>query len=345
MTAIPVFGSGWMFWLALGAVAWLIFSKGKAVAEDQGALVCDAIPGATFRWTGVIGERVEANVEHWLAPAPVANPGMLEMFRKRDREPVPDLVPWAGEFVGKYLISAIQARRMTDHPELETLLREIIPELIRTQAEEGYLGPFRREERLLGHWDLWGHYHIMLALLMWYTDTGDPSARDSAIRAADLIGNTFLDTDHRILDAGSPEMNMAVIHALGWLYRITGTDRYLRLMREIEIHSYSILRSPTYDPHVVSLMGGDAVAVVGGDDRVVLGLDARRVAHVRGGLEVHQKDGRPPALTLVHAQARRDAVQAAVAQPVHQENAPVLKAHQVPGMLARQGERSLAHPA
>src|SRR5437879_4511525 len=85
---------------------------------DHGALQFDSLPHAHFMFAGMVGERVEANVENWLLRAPQTNPGMLEMFRMRDRQPVPQLVPWAGEFVGKYLISAIQALRMTDDPRL-----------------------------------------------------------------------------------------------------------------------------------------------------------------------------------------------------------------------------------
>ena len=33
---------------------------------------------------------------------------MLEIFRDRDRQPLRDMVPWAGEFAGKYLTSAVQ---------------------------------------------------------------------------------------------------------------------------------------------------------------------------------------------------------------------------------------------
>ena len=225
----------------------------------MGRLVCDSAPDSHYRLQGIIGQRLAANVDNWLLRAPDANPGMIEMFRLRDRQPVPDLVPWAGEFVGKYLISAIQARRMTDRPELDAHLRRFIPELIATQADDGYLGPFRKEERLLAHWDLWGHYHCMLALMMWHEDTGDRAALDCAIRAGDLICATYLDTGggalpadsgagilpadsgagilparRRIIHAGSPEMNMAVIHALGRLHRHTGEERYLRMMREIE---------------------------------------------------------------------------------------------------------------
>jgi DUF1680 family protein len=159
---------------------------------------------------------------------------MIEMFRLRDRKPIPDLVPWAGEFIGKYLISAVQARRMVDDPAFDEFLRDFIAEFISTQAEDGYLGPFRKEERLLGHWDLWGHYHCMLGLMMWYEDTGDEAALKCAVRAADLICNTYLDTGRRPIQAGSDEMNLSVIHALGRLYRHTGDHRYFRMMRIIE---------------------------------------------------------------------------------------------------------------
>lgn len=211
----------------------------SVVADSQsprprGTLVLQSPTSVRLRLSGPMGERVSRNIEQWLLPVVDSNPRMIEMFRTRDRKPEPDLVPWAGEFVGKYLISAIQACRMADKPELRQHVRRTIEELISTQAEDGYLGPFRKEERLLGHWDLWGHYHIMLALLMWHQETKDEHALQAAIRIGDLICNTFLDTDKRVIDAGSHEMNMAVIHSLGWLYRETGNERYLRMMREIE---------------------------------------------------------------------------------------------------------------
>ena len=36
-----------------------------------------------------------------------------------------------------------------------------------------------------------------------------------------------------MFDAGSHEMNMGIIHALGQLYRETGNERYLRMAREV----------------------------------------------------------------------------------------------------------------
>jgi len=201
---------------------------------DQGSLTFHSIPGARWQFRGVLGQRLAANLTNWLLRAPSANPGMIEMFRVRDRTPAPNLVPWAGEFVGKYLISAIQALRMTDDPALSKQVSEIIRQLIASQAKDGYLGPFPKEIRLKANWDLWGHYHVMEALLMWHDATGDEAALNACRRAGDLICRTFLDQPLRVFDAGSHEMNMAVIHGLGQLYRRTGEARYLRMMREVE---------------------------------------------------------------------------------------------------------------
>lgn len=205
-------------------------------AADPGPLKFQSLPSSHshFIFSGPIGDRVTRNIDEWLLRAPIANPGMLEMFRVRDRSPTPQLVPWAGEFAGKYLLSAIQALRMSDNPRLRVQVEAVIKDLIPTQAEDGYLGPFPKKDRLRGNWDLWGHYHIIEALLMWHEQTGDAASLACARRAADLVCNTFLNTNLRVHDAGSHEMNMAIITALGHLYRLTNEPRYLAMMREIE---------------------------------------------------------------------------------------------------------------
>ena len=213
----------------------LLSHFGTAFASEPPArLVFDTMPVAKFEFQGPVGDRVKANVDNWLLCAPEANPGMLEMFRLRDRDPVPQLVPWAGEFVGKYLISAVQALRMSDDPRLRRQVADVVKEFISTQAEDGYLGPFPTKERLLKNWDLWGHYHAIYALLLWHEQTGDPAALAAARRAADLVCATYLDTGRRVFDAGDPEMNMTILTALAMLHRRTGEPRYLRMVREVE---------------------------------------------------------------------------------------------------------------
>ncbi len=191
---------------------------------------------ARFRIEGIIGDRLQANVRQWLLVAPDANPAMLEIFRDRDRLPRRDLVPWAGEFAGKYLTSAVLTLRLTQDDRLRDYLARFVATLIDTQDSDGYLGPFPRSARLMGPglWDIWGHYHCMLGLYLWHIETGDPAALEACLRGADLLCNTFLDGSRRVVQAGSEEMNESVIHVLCLLYQHTGRERYLRLAREIE---------------------------------------------------------------------------------------------------------------
>jgi len=198
--------------------------------------------GARYAFHGMMEKRLAANLEHWLLTAPQANPAMLEMFRDRDRLPRRDLVPWAGEFAGKYLTSAVLCYRLMPDERLRTQLDRFVDELIGVQDADGYLGPFPRHERLTGKthdgkyalWDIWGHYHCILGLLLWYQETGYRPALEACRRAADYLCARFLDTGTRVRDAGAEEMNMAISHGLALLYQETGEPRYLRLLREVE---------------------------------------------------------------------------------------------------------------
>ena len=123
---------------------------------------------------------------------------------------------------------------MSDNKALEEQVGGVVHEFIATQAEEGYLGPFPKGDRLLKNWDLWGHYHALLALTMWYERTGDPAALTAARKAADLICATYLDTGRRVIQAGDHEMNMAILTGMAMLHRLTREPRYFRMALEVE---------------------------------------------------------------------------------------------------------------
>jgi len=192
--------------------------------------------GAQLSFGGVVGERIEANLRDWLLTAPAANPAMLQMFYDRDRTPPRDMVPWAGEFAGKFLISAVQALRITRSRALKAHLKRFVADLIASQDTDGYLGPWPRSLRMTGEgkWDLWGQYHVMLGLYLWYRETGDGEALAACRRCADLFCRTFLVGQARVYDAGSHEMNESSIHIFCLLYEETGEARYLEMAREIE---------------------------------------------------------------------------------------------------------------
>ena len=137
-----------------------------------------------------MAQRLDANLEQWLLVAPQANPAMLEIFRDRDRLPRRDLVPWAGEFAGKYLTSAVLHWRLLRDGRLRAQIDRFVDELIAVQDADGYLGAFpqprapdRQDARTASMplWDLWGHYHCMLGLLLWYKETGYEPALDACL--------------------------------------------------------------------------------------------------------------------------------------------------------------------
>ena len=220
----------------------------KKPVIDAGKPMFETCVDTGFSLAGEIGRRLEAVTRQWILPAPYANPGMLEMFRQRDRKPSHDLVPWAGEFAGKYLTHAVQIWRLTRDQELGEHIRWFTGELVALQAEDGYLGPWPKEYRLRKGapnclrwnddpsepWDAWGHYHAMTGLLLWHLDTGDSQALACVRRIGDLFCDRFLDNPkERLHDTGAHEMNQAPAHALAWLYRLTGNDRYLRMAEQI----------------------------------------------------------------------------------------------------------------
>jgi len=225
-------------------------------------MTCEKIPKVRFKLKGFVGEYVKNLTDHWLLLAPRANPAMLEMFRDRDASPLRHMQPWSGEFAGKYLLGAVQVLRVTGDPRLRAHLEEFVPQLLRYQDKDGYLGPWPKEYRLTnareGHkyapenhkrtsrdeyfatWDTWSHYFIMTALIFWHEDTGDKKALRAATKIADMICKKYIGKKpgQRLVDTpfGDPmhsEMNLAPIHGLCLLYRKTKKPRHLRMALQI----------------------------------------------------------------------------------------------------------------
>ena len=183
----------------------------KAGAEQPTAPAdkLDRIPDTRYELNGVFQEYISGITEDWILPLPQRNPAVLKMFADRDQPPHRDLLPWSGEFAGKYLTGGTQVFRLTHDPQLKACLAKFVAELVKQQAEDGYLGPFAKNERLQWMWDVWGHYHVMLGLLLWHEETGNPKALECATKIGDRLCQKFLHANKRIVDYGSVEMNHA----------------------------------------------------------------------------------------------------------------------------------------
>lgn len=221
--------------LLLGNASQTIADPQRPVLERCGE--CSILLG------GHLESRINAVVENWLLKAPDANPAMLEMFADRDREPYRDLLPWSGEFAGKYLTSATEVLRLSRDARLKQRLARFVSDLISKQDVDGYLGPFPRAYRFTGKapniaprkntWDAWGHYHAMLGLILYHQESHDPAALECARRIGDMLCREFADSHRAVSTTGSPEMNQAIVHSLALLHKCTREDRYLELAQAI----------------------------------------------------------------------------------------------------------------
>ena len=204
------------------------------------------IPDTRYELNGVFQEYIAGITADWILPLPQRNPAILEMLADRDQQPHRDLLPWSGEFAGKYLTGGTQVFRLTHDPQLKDCLAKFVAELVKLQAEDGYLGPFAKNERLQWRWDVWGHYHVILGLLLWHEETGDPQALECATKIGDLLCRKFLHANKRIVDYGSVEMNHAAVHSLCLLYNATKTPAYLELARQIADDEFQDPRAGDY---------------------------------------------------------------------------------------------------
>lgn len=196
----------------------------------------DKLEYTSFKLGGQTGELLEKISKHWLIGIRESNPAILTMFRDRNIVPYRPFLSWSGEFAGKYLTSAAYVYEAIRDVELYTYATEFADELINYQ-QDGYLGCFPDECRLSGYatpndtqtstWDSWGHYHIAYGLLRWYEITKKDSYIYAVEQIADLYIKTFYNGKPTILSIGFPEMNLAVYHLFGLLYRLTKKQKYL----------------------------------------------------------------------------------------------------------------------
>lgn len=194
---------------------------------------------------GETGALVERIIDNWLLNIRQTNPAIIDMFRDRDVKPYRDLLPWSGEFAGKYITSSYYAYKLTGRRDLYDYIIRFIDELLQYQDEDGYMGCFAKDCRLTGAysqdpskngctWDAWSHYHFMFGMLLWYNLTGKENYLQAIEKTAGLFMNKFYGDNPGILATGSSEMNLAVYHVFCLLFRRTKNPDYLAFAKQIE---------------------------------------------------------------------------------------------------------------
>jgi DUF1680 family protein len=205
-----------------------------------------AVLDAPLRLYDSIGDLARGISQSWLVGMEESNPAILDMFRTRDKKPYRDMLPWSGEFAGKYLTGAHYVWRLTGDEALRDYVSLFIDRLICCIDSDGYIGCYQKDCRMTGAfstspnktgetWDAWSHYHIMLGLILWSEEDG---FSERCINAAERIAGFFLsrfygENQPRLSNIGNTEMNLAPLHGFALLYRITGKAEYLRFALKI----------------------------------------------------------------------------------------------------------------
>lgn len=218
-------------------------------------------PGAkrTFELDGYLRKRIDKSIQNYFLVTPESSPAILQVLRDRDRVPLrKPLMPWAGEFAGKYLTGAELVWRLTHDAKLKVTIDSFVRNLISCQDSDGYLGPFPKDSRLTGkNWDVWGHYHSMYGLMLYYEDNQYEPALKACEKAADLLCKTFGSGKPTLTcDGSGGQMNMAVCHGLVLLYEKTGVKRYLDLANYIVNEAWNEEGAGKY---LISILAGKSI--------------------------------------------------------------------------------------
>lgn len=189
----------------------------------------------------------QAITQHWLLGLAERNPYMLGMFEEKNKSGNDNLLPWSGEFAGKYLTSGVALYRMNRDPKLKQELDNFVKRLCDLQTPDGYLGPWPKEFELTcrmpgdnAAWDAWNHYMIMIGLLEYHRLFGDARSLETCSRIGDRLCAEFLNQPDKLIltentrsNGGCMEFNLTPAHSLCLLYRATADVKYLELAKQI----------------------------------------------------------------------------------------------------------------
>ncbi len=171
----------------------------------------------------------------------------VNSFRTHWDNTNPDSPGWQNEYWGKTMLCFAGAVAYTRDPELRSWVLARAHEFIAEfQKPNGYLSTYSREDFLRNHpenpdarthwcFNVWGRKYTLWALIELHKATGDSECLAAAVRMADhliaQLGRLGLTLDKT--GAWHGVSSMSILRPLLELYRLTGTDRYLSLARDI----------------------------------------------------------------------------------------------------------------
>ena len=170
---------------------------------------------------GYVGSRIEICNSGMIMQEDVD--ALVEPFRHKE-----DRSSWSTEFIGKWMLGAIEMYRYNSDPALLEKISKGIHDLVATQQEDGFIGSYAPEARLT-HWDIWGRKYTALALISYYRLTGEKSVLEAAAKSIDCL---IKDLNERNVDIASTGnyfgmASCSVLEPVVYLYKETLCQKYL----------------------------------------------------------------------------------------------------------------------
>jgi DUF1680 family protein len=179
------------------------------------------------RMNGFVGKKLDLSYQNRILAQNVDH--LIEPFRHRTEARL-----WQSEFWGKWFTSAVLAYRYHPQEELKKILQLAVDGLLSTQTEDGYIGNYKKENRL-EQWDIWGRKYCLLGLLDYYDLTKDSRALNAAERLADHLVKEINERDGLIVNKGNYRgmASSSVLEPMVRLYVRTGNKNYLSFAEKI----------------------------------------------------------------------------------------------------------------
>jgi len=174
---------------------------------------------------GEIGRRIDITLTNNLLKLDVDR-DFLEPFRVQDGK-----TSYIG--LGKLIDSAVKLAAYSKDPRASALKRHLVEETLKTQAEDGYIGLFPRDQRIKTLWDVHELGYLIWGLLSDYRYFGDRRSLEAARKAADyLVKNwSVLPSDWGAGADVAPHVAFTGLErAFICLHRETGEPAYLNFV-------------------------------------------------------------------------------------------------------------------
>jgi len=200
-----------------------VFSQSKVTL----AVVDQLLEGYPEHINGHIGVKLNAAYQNRILSQ--NDDYLIAPFRNRTEN-----YRWQTEFWGKWFTSAVQAYDYLPQQRLKVVLDNTVPQLLKTQTADGYIGNYTDKNRL-EQWDIWGQKYTMLGLLAYYDLTHNKPSLTAACKMADYLMNELTLRKKSIALQGN-YFGMAatsILKPITMLYARTNEKRYLGFAEEI----------------------------------------------------------------------------------------------------------------